>query len=620
MFKNLIGGSLRRKILFGYIVIAGLLIITGGWAIYNFIRLNRAINDIMVASYRSVVAAQNMIGALGNQDGAEVLLLLKNQRDSLDNFLENQQEFSKWYSVAEGNITFSGESETLRQIKESYQEYLKLFTNLNELYILGNPKSARKYYLNTVLVQFNIVKQECYQLLKINQDHMVKADQRARIDAGEAVFSTTTVSLLALLLAIIFGTKISAIIIDPTLKLTESAKRIGEGHLEEAITVKTNDEIGRLAEEFNRMAKRLQEYEKNNIEKLIAERRKSDAIAHSIPDPLIVVDAEYRIIMINSAAERIFGIKEKLVKNIHILEVINNEVIFGFIKECSSSRLPVKSTGMDEALKLKTGDSRSYFLIEAMPAEDREGRLLGIVLFMGDVTHLKEIDQIKSDFVSAASHEFRTPLTSITMSIGLMLDHTVGEINPKQAQLLEVVKEDCSRLTYLVNDLLDLSRMESGKIEMTKEQVRLVNIIKAAVNPFTLQLAENEIKLEVDPEISNIPPVLVDANKIVRVFNNLISNAVRYTPKGGKIAVKANCEGKKVLVSVKDSGSGIPPEYQARIFEKFTQVKNNDGDHAEGVGLGLAMVKEIINAHGGEIWVESAIGKGSNFLFFLPLA
>jgi NtrC-family two-component system sensor histidine kinase KinB len=620
VFSDLISRSLRRKIHLGYLAIAGLLLITGGWAIYNFIRLNRAIEDIMVASYRSVVAAQNMIEALEKQDNAEALLLLEGQRQSLDIFIQNQQEFSKWHSVAEGNITFSGEPETLRRIKTDYQQYLKLFSELNEFEISGDDLKVRQFYLQSILPKYNQVKQACHHLLSINQNHMVKADNRAKSDAKKAVFSTSGVSLLALLLAVVFGYKISAIIINPTLKLTESAKRIGEGHLEETIEVKTRDEIGRLADEFNRMAQRLQEYEKNSIEKLIAERRKSDAIVRSIPDPLIVVDAEYRIIMINSAAERVFAIQEKRVKELHILEVVNHEAIFNYLKECSLTRLPVKSTGMEEAFKLKTGDTWSYFLPDAMPVEDREGKLLGIVLFMGDVTHLKEVDRIKSDFVSAASHEFRTPLTSIMMSTGLLLDRAVGEVNQKQEQLLGVIEEDCNRLTQLVNDLLDLSRMESGKMEIVKEANRLSNIIQAALNPLNAQLATAQVKAAVNPAIANLPPLYVDANKIVQVFNNLFSNAMRYTPKGGKIAIDAQAEGRMVLISVADTGSGIPKEFQDKIFDKFIQVKNSDGYTSGGAGLGLAIVKEIITAHGGKIWVESEPDQGSTFKFYLPVA
>lgn len=612
--------SLRQKILLGYLIIAGLLIITGSWAIFNFINLNQAINDIMVASYRSVVASQNMIDALEKQDRAALTLMLGHSRDSLNHFLVNQQEFSKWYTVAEGNITFKGEPESLERIKNGYNAYLHLFEGFKELNYTRNANDARRYYLQQLLPQFNGLKQEIQQLLKINQDHMVKADNRAKNDAQKGIYSTTLVSILALILALVFGYKIAAIIITPTLRLTESAKRIGEGHLEETIEVETKDEIGRLAEEFNRMTKRLKEYDKNNIDRLIAERRRANAIVRSIPDPLIVVDAGYQIISLNSAAEKVFGVQEKQVKNVHILEVINNDTIFGALKECAIQRLPVRAAGMESAFTLTVNNAIRYFMLEATPVEDKDGNLLGVVVFMGDVTHLKEVDRIKSDFVSAASHEFRTPLTSITMSVGLLLNRIAGDVNAKQEQLLQVIREDCDRLNHLVSELLDLSRMESRKLEMSQEPSRLQNIVAASVRPLEMQIAEHGIALAVKPELKELPPVRVDANRIAWVFNNLVSNAIRYTPAGGKIEIGGKTEGKWVLVSVRDTGVGISKENQTRIFEKFIQVQTGDETSMGGAGLGLAIAKEIVQGHGGKIWVESTPGQGSAFYFTVPVA
>ncbi len=611
--------SLRWKILLGYLAIAGLLMFTSGWAIYNFFKLNRAINDIMVASYRSVVASQKMIEALERQDSAALMFLFGSSENSLDIFVTNQQEFSKWYAVAEGNITFPGESESLRRINEGFRLYLHLYEELRAEYLTKNPESSRGFYLEKLLPQFNRVKQECHNLLSINQDHMVKADSRAKADAGKAIFSTTLVSIFTLLLALIFGYKISAIIITPTLRLTKGAQRIGEGNLDEQIIVNTKDEIGRLAEEFNRMALRLKEYDQNNIDQLIAERRRANAIVRSIPDPLLVVDAEYRFISINSAAEKVFQIREKGAKGYHILEMINNEAIFQSLKECAETKLPVRYTSMESALTLKVDDSIHYYLLEATPVEDREGSLLGVVVFMGDVTHLKEVDQMKSDFVSTASHEFRTPLTSITMSVGLLLDGTVGDINGKQGQLLEVIREDCERLNKLVSELLDLSRMQSGKIEMTKEVCRLANIVEASVRPLRVQLDEHQIALEIEPDLRKLPMVRVDSNRIAWVFTNLVANAIRYTPKGGKITIRGRAQGNRVLTSVSDTGIGIPKEYQGKIFDKFIQINGSDNTGG-GAGLGLAITKEIIQAHGGEIWVESEPGAGSTFTFSLPVA
>ena len=519
--------NLRGKILLGYLVIAGLLIISSGWAIYNFVRLNRAIEDIMVASYRSVVASQKMIESLERQDSATLLMLFGSNQDSLDIFSINQQEFDKWFNVAEGNITYRGETETLKHIKDGHRLYFKYFEAQRELFVTGRLDQAKRFYLVKTQPQFNQVKQECHILLEINQKHMVKADDLAKTDAQKAILSTSFVTLLALALALILGYKISNIIILPTLRLTESAKRIGEGHLDEVIEVETMDEIGRLAEEFNRMTQRLKEYDKNNVDRLIAERRKSDAIIRSIPDPILVVDADFKIIVINSAAEKAFDVREKQVKGFHILEVVNNESIFEALKHCAQTSLPLRNLGMETAIKLQVEGKWRYFLHETTPVVDREQHLLGMVVFLGDVTHLKEVDQMKTDFVSAASHEFRTPLTSIIMSVGLLLENAAGDLNHQQQQFLEIIKEDSERLNRLVSDLLDLSRMESGKLEIIKEPAYLGNIIQASLEPLQLQLDEQNIAVVIDPQLEKLSQVKVDANKITWVFNNLISNALK---------------------------------------------------------------------------------------------
>jgi signal transduction histidine kinase len=275
---------------------------------------------------------------------------------------------------------------------------------------------------------------------------------------------------------------------------------------------------------------------------------------------------------------------------------------------------------MEAAWTLQVGNAPRYYLLEATPVEDKEGNLLGMVVFMGDVTHLKEVDQIKSDFVSAASHEFRTPLTSIAMSAGLLLNRTVGEVNGRQEQLLQVIREDCNRLTHLVSELLDLSRMESGKLELAKEPSRLADIVAASLRPLQGQLAERGIALELDPELQDLPSIMADASRIAWVFNNLVSNALRYTAKGGKIGIKARVEGSWVRVAVSDTGVGIAKENLTRIFEKFVQVQNKNETPVGGAGLGLALSKEIVEKHGGKIWAESELGKGSTFYFTIPVA
>ena len=243
--------------------------------------------------------------------------------------------------------------------------------------------------------------------------------------------------------------------------------------------------------------------------------------------------------------------------------------------------------------------------------------MLGVVLLLRDVTRLKELDRLKSEFVMAASHELRTPLTSMSMSIKLLRETATEKLDEKEQQLLSVANEEVQRLQALVNDLLDLSKIEAGKMELVFDQVAVSTVFEKAVAVFKAQAEEQSIDLSLEaPE--GLPEVKADANKLTWVLTNLISNGLRYTESGGHIDLSAEHVGRQVHISVRDDGAGIPHEYQSKIFDKFVQVKG-DKD-AGGSGLGLAICKEIVRAHGGTIWVDSTPGEGSTFTLTLPVA
>jgi NtrC-family two-component system sensor histidine kinase KinB len=246
----------------------------------------------------------------------------------------------------------------------------------------------------------------------------------------------------------------------------------------------------------------------------------------------------------------------------------------------------------------------------------KERTLSGIVLLLRDVTRLKEVDQLKSEFVMAASHELRTPLTSLGMSVDLLQEHVASTLAEKDRELLQAAHEEVHRMKALVNDLLDLSRMEAGRIGLELETVSVQTLFDEVRGVFKSQLDIKAIALT-SALMENPPKIHVDANKITWVLTNLVSNALRYVNPGGHIQLSAVRIGPNVHLSVRDDGPGIPPEYQTRIFQKFIQVK---GRETGGTGLGLAICKEIVRAHGGAIWVESSPDHGSTFTFTLPVA
>jgi PAS domain S-box-containing protein len=347
------------------------------------------------------------------------------------------------------------------------------------------------------------------------------------------------------------------------------------------------------------------------------EKQKADAIVESISDGIIVTNDEHKLLLVNRAAEKAFNIREREALNKHFLEVINREDIFKIIEKTKDKK-PTDEYKKYLDISLSVEDKTEHYRLNIRPITTKEGENIGVVTLMQNITKLKEVDQIKSDFVSTVSHEFRTPLTSIIMGVGLLLDEVPGPINEEQKELVEAIEEDSERLKKLVSDLLDLSRMESGKIKMDIERNNIRDILNNAVKPFKRQLEEKDVDLEIKIR-DNLSNVKADFNKISWVFTNLIGNALRYLPdeKEGKIIIDAKETANKMLVSVADNGKGISEEYQQKIFEKFIQAKDND--NKGGTGLGLAISKEIINAHGGEIWVNSKIGEGSTFYFTLNL-
>ncbi|MGM0446619.1 MAG: ATP-binding protein [Bacillota bacterium] len=607
--------SLKHKILFGYIAITIILIALAAWSINNFMSLNDSIHDIMVENYRSVIASEGMMEALERQDSAELMFLFGQQEEAMEIFQNNQIEFTKHLSRAEDNITIDEENQIIENINSDYQVYLDKFMTLRDLSNGDDFAEMQEYYLTDIMPHFQKIKEETRSLLMVNQEFMRSAQKKANDRATQAIYSSILFSIAAIILAITLGIYISNKILKPINSLTDTIKDIAGGNLEKKIDIKTHDEIGVLAEEFNSMTERLKEYEKLNISKLIEEKNKSEGIVKSISNPLIVTDNENKVLLINPDAEKLFNLKEREISGTHFLEIIKEEEIFEAINETLETGKEIKGQ-KNRVVKFTFDNKDHYYRITTNPVEDKLGETSLVVTILEDITHLKEVDRMKSEFVSMVSHEFRTPLTSMNMSINMLLEESSGEINQDQRELLEVAKEDTEHLNNLVDDLLDLSKLESGKIDLDFENVLVNDIFESSVKPFEQKAEEKGIEL-VKEDVNSLK-VYADSNKITWVITNLIGNALRYTNEGDKIMLDADKKGHKVHISVSDTGEGIPKEYQHKVFEKFVRA-GNDQDESTGTGLGLPIAKEIVEAHGGRIWVKSKEGEGSTFTFSLKL-
>ena len=444
---------------------------------------------------------------------------------------------------------------------------------------------------------------------------MYAASVRAGTVAKRAIWSTILVSALAMIAALALSLFLAERIVRPIHRVMAATRKISSGDYAVQVPEETRDELGRLAGEFNQMAAQLGRYHEMNIEQIITEKNKAEAILSSIEDGLVVFDTKLKVTGINPAARQMLGLE--FVKS----TTFRCEDIFPAPNVCDLIRETV-DIGMqpdlpDEQRIVTFGDGKKsrYYLISATTVRGRDGKLSGIVLLLKDVTRLKEVEQLKSEFVMAASHELRTPLTSLGMSIDLLLENVAHELAETDRDLLQAAHEEVHRMKALVNDLLDLSKIEAGKIDLEFESVPVQMLFDHVHTVFKSQMDIKEV--DFTSELAdNLPRIRADANKITWVLTNLVSNALRYVNKGGRIQLSAHRIGQHIHMSVRDDGPGIPPEYQLKIFEKFVQMKGQD---AGGTGLGLAICKEIVRAHGGAIWVESTPGQGSTFIFTLPV-
>ncbi|HHW18949.1 MAG TPA: PAS domain S-box protein [Firmicutes bacterium] len=615
--------SIKSKIISGYGILVVVLVLVAVWSILNFWRLRSVFNTVLVENYRSVVAAESMVAALERQDSG-VLLYLLGERDLGSRIIgQSQADFLAWYGRAIDNITVPGEKDVLASINAEYKKYSDGYLLLRDMVVSSDRDQARRFYLENMLPVFTTIRELCGKLQSLNQDNMIRANRISGQEATRAIISVSVFTFLAVVAAAVSGAHVVSSVLRPILRLKENIRGITQGRLDDTIIVESGDEIGQLAEEFSRMVRSLKERDEETVERFKSQRAKLEAIVNSMNDAVLVVDADFRVDMVNPVAEGIIGMHDDEAKGKHFLEVLDDPDVFSAIKSAVLGKRPredgqVRGEVAVFELRRKTRDQeqRRYYSVHSSPIRAKDGSLKGAVIVFSDITHYKEVDELKSQFVSTVSHEFRTPLTSIMMSVGLLLELDELKKDPKVRQLLEIMKDDAERLTRMVNELLDLSRIQAGKIEVRRVPILLRELIDEALRPFHQQFKTQEVNLVVDVE-ENIK-VSADPDKIVWVISNLVGNALRYTPRSGTVTVGARKSDGEVRVFVSDTGAGIPKAYQKKIFERFVQVKNGKmGELRGGAGLGLAISREIVEAHGGKIWVESEPGKGSTFIFTL---
>jgi signal transduction histidine kinase len=601
--------TLRTKLLLAQAPLLAALIFVGTVGSLTARELGRGAQAILSENYRSVLAAQRMADAAARIDNAALSCIAGERSRGLQRIAESQRRLEIELKTQEGNVTEPGEAEATARLRAAWQHCSDSLARFAEL---TTQPELRDAYFNDLLPAVTVVKQTAESVLALNQEAMVRKSDAAEHSAERLNALLIAAVTLGLIVGTLSSGALTARLLRPLAVLSQAARRLGEGDVAARAQVAGSDELAQVAAEFNTMAERLQRYRESTLGQLLAAHRSSQAVIDSLSDPVVVLGVAGEILHLNSAAEGLLELRpETGLDGAHpalrsVLERVRTHVLGG--------NGPYVPKGLEEAVRVATPDGERRLLPRGTPVYSEQGDVMGTSIVLQDVTRLLSFEELRNDLVATVAHEFRTPLTSLRMAIHLLNEQAAGPVSEKQADLLFGARDDCERLQSIVDELLDVSRIQGGKLELHVADVDLESLAREALEAqrSAAELARVELYCEVLPGQGS---VRVDEDRIALVFANLLSNAIRHSLPGGAVRVSARVEGARVRFEVADQGPGVPREYSQAIFEKYFQMPNAPPG---GAGLGLFIAREIVRAHGGEIGVDDEPGGGARFWFTVP--
>ena len=597
--------TLNRRLLLGIAPVLVIFLAVGIYAIFLFSKLGGAIDVILRENYQSVVASQNMKEASERMDSGLLFMLGGEEERGKQLFRQNTPVFEKNSDVESRNITLPGEGDLENKVRQLHAKYM----NAAAKFIALSPTdpARRALYFDQLLPTFTEVKETANRILELNQKNMVEANNEARRQSRDASQYMIGTLLTGFIVATGVTYVLARSIAQPVQNLIESAQQLGEGNLDQHVPVHSQDEVGKLAEAFNKMAAKLRAYRQSTTERILQAQQTTESALRAFPDPILVFSPEKEIQLQNMAAEQF------------LKQIGGNIASLGALSFCIDQGLKgsadFQPTSFDKAILVNLEGAEKFFLPRVLAMRNETGNPIGVVVVLQDVTRFRVADDVKTNLIATVSHELKTPLTSIQLAIYLLLDEKVGSLTPKQTALLIAARNNSDRLLEMIEDLLDMARFEGGAALIEKKPVSCRQLVEEVANREMELVVSRGLELKVETE-PHLPPVEISRVRIDQVFANFISNAVKYSPSGSVITLTARREdAKNIRFAVKDEGPGVPKELRRRVFDKFFRASES-GD--EGAGLGLSIAREIVLAHGGNIGVESEEGKGSEFFFTLP--
>ncbi|RKO71829.1 HAMP domain-containing protein [Sphingobacterium puteale] len=574
--------KLKAKLTFGvgflFFMILFLAVLSG-WKIN---RLKQDTNNILVANYNTLHYSRNMLLAL----------------EQLHADLSGLELFAQNLKLQQQNMTENGEKEATARVSLHFSALQRQPSNL---------------------VLIADLRKDISQLMYLNMEAIEHKSKIADETAEKAILAISVAGAICFMIAFVLLINLPATIANPIAQLTESIQQIANGNYRRRLHFERNDEFGLVSQSFNTMAQKLEEYSESKLGKILAHKKRIEALIANMHDAVIGVDEEGKVLFANQQACLITGVKLIDFEGRKLQEIaLSNNLV-----DCLTGKLSHGHRAKTNAdpIKVFVNGRESYFEeeiipINIIPTGESDFKFVGQFILLKNITTFKERDVAKTNFIGTVSHELKTPIASIRMGVQLLENEQIGALNDEQKELLVSIADDTDRLLRITGELLNTAQVESGAIQMKLIPVPVAPIVEYAVLA-NKSMAE-QLGIHVDVQVAeDLPLIMADSEKAAWVLTNLLSNAIRYSNERASVSILVSKRESGVFISVQDTGQGIAPQYLAKIFERYFRIP---GTNKEGTGLGLSISKEFIESMGGSMNVESEYGVGSTFSFFFPLA
>lgn len=606
--------SLRTRITTGLLFLLGIIILISGVAVFYLTKLAGESDKLLEENYRSVRYVRMLTDSYQELPAIQSKYL-SNLGVDKDKYRQSKKEVLQYIDSLQQTSNDKTASAYIDSLNINFIKYVSRFDEILEDTTIELPNMD--VYFGDLRTYMLPVRENINEIRRINQNQIFERNDFIQRSTEEALLYMAIIGGFCVLITVGFIFYFPVYLTKPLHELYLALEEMSNKNYTKRLHVGSTDEFARLATSFNKMSIKIAEFENLNLEKLLIEKKRTETIIEHLQDGIIGVSAQNKIIFINQVAEILLDMSSEEAVDIYIPDLlVNNDVLYHVMVDLMD--IEKGQLFAEKTIKVPSADRDLFFSRQVMSLPETE-ELSGLIILLKNVTKFTEMDAAKTHFIATISHELKTPLAATRLSLGLLRDKRLGELNEDQADLIGDIEQATERLFALTGEILQLSQIESGKIKVNLQPIEVNNLVNYVLQ--AIKVAAEQKFLNVEADIApNLPVFFADTDKIKWVVINFLTNAIQYAPQKSEVKLSIYPDNKGVIFSVNDKGKGISEMYHLKVFEKYFQVPDSEGQvDKKGSGLGLAICREFIEAHKGEIWVESQVGKGSTFFFWLPL-